>query len=67
MADDRNPKTLQDQIDQNLRRIYENIVEEPLPEKFFDLISELEALDDAPAQDARGGAPSGNDTLHSRD
>ena len=45
MEDDRRPKSLQDQIDQNLRRIYENIAEEPLPERFFELISELEALD----------------------
>ena len=65
MADDRRPQSLQDQIDQNLRRIYENIVEEPLPDRFFELINELEALD-CP-ESSQGGAPSGKSTLHSKE
>ena len=41
------PKTAQPEWADGLRKLYENVVEEPLPDSFKDL---LDKLDDSPAK-----------------
>ncbi len=37
---------MRDYIGQNLRTLYQRVVEEPVPEKFIELLKQLDAKDD---------------------
>ncbi|MEO0861192.1 MAG: NepR family anti-sigma factor [Pseudomonadota bacterium] len=37
----KNPSSLDRQIDENLRRVYDDTLKEELPERFLDLIAQL--------------------------
>ncbi|MGR3572314.1 NepR family anti-sigma factor [Brevirhabdus sp.] len=39
---DRDPSTVSRQIDENLKRVYQEVVEEDLPDRFKDLLSKLQ-------------------------
>ncbi|MEQ9259459.1 MAG: NepR family anti-sigma factor [Roseovarius sp.] len=43
---------MQQQIDDNLRRVYSDTVDEPLPDRFTQLLDQLRAQDSAEPQDA---------------
>ncbi|HBM60754.1 NepR family anti-sigma factor [Salipiger marinus] len=49
----RNPKEAE-VIDENLRRVYQDMLDEKVPDRFLDLISQLKSQDEAPAPDAAG-------------
>lgn len=52
MANTRRTPRLQQQIDDNLRRVYSDTVDEPLPDRFTQLLDQLRAQDSAEPQDA---------------
>lgn len=38
-------------IDENLKRVYQDMLDEKVPDRFLDLIAQLKSLDDAPSED----------------
>ncbi|WP_338092667.1 NepR family anti-sigma factor [Salipiger mangrovisoli] len=45
-------------IDENLKRVYQDMLEEQVPDRFLDLIAQLRAQDDqgSTGDDGKGGA-----------
>ena len=43
-----------DSIDQNLRRVYQRVIEEDVPDRFKDLLSQLKAKDGKGEQEGSG-------------
>ena len=46
MVQDDRKSRLDEQIDENLRRVYQNTLEESIPERFQDLLRQLKERDD---------------------
>lgn len=46
MAQDKNEKDLDRDIDANLRRVYEDVLSEPVPERFKELLERLKSAED---------------------
>ncbi len=45
MADEKNGSNYDQQIDENLKRVYQEIIEEQVPDRFQDLLNQLRAQD----------------------
>ncbi|MEO0390170.1 MAG: NepR family anti-sigma factor [Pseudomonadota bacterium] len=56
MAQKKRPSKIEQEIDQNIKRAFDDIAEQELPSRFTDLLNQLRAQD---APDARGN---GNDS-----
>ena len=46
MAHEEKNKTQEDEIDVNLKRVYQEVVEEEIPDRFRDLLNQLRTQDD---------------------
>ncbi len=51
MASEKQKTDIDEQIDKNLRRVYEQTSTEELPDKFLDLIAKLKAGEEVPQDD----------------
>jgi len=54
MANDTNKQTDGDAIDENLKRVYDDMLNQEVPDRFKDLLAQLKAQD-AAADDTSGG------------
>tara|TARA_R110001606_G_scaffold348417_1_gene497944 strand:+ start:328 stop:498 length:171 start_codon:yes stop_codon:yes gene_type:complete len=55
MARKTDPSKTSQQIDENLKRVYDDALQEKLPERFLDLIRRLKDADNARRQDDDDG------------
>jgi hypothetical protein len=46
MSETRKKKTVDEQIDDNLKRVYQEAASEPLPDKFLSLLAQLKAKEE---------------------
>ncbi len=53
MANDSKKQTGGDTIDENLKRVYDDMLSQDVPDRFKDLLAQLKAQDDA--EDQSGG------------
>jgi hypothetical protein len=53
MADDKGKTRLHEQIDENLKRVYEESLSEEIPDRFKDLIARLRAREGGPREGGR--------------
>ncbi|MGX0877061.1 hemerythrin-like domain-containing protein [Roseovarius sp. MBR-154] len=57
MTNKRRTSRLQQQIDDNLRRVYSDTVKEPLPDRFSQLLDQLRAQESDEPQEHSGQSP----------
>jgi len=51
MPSQRKSPTVDDQIDENLKRVYEDVLTEAVPDRFLDLLAQLRATEAPPQPD----------------
>ena len=56
MARDKDQSSEDDVINANLKRVYDDILQQDVPDRFKDLLSQLKAQDPADENGADGGA-----------
>lgn len=54
MAREKTRKVQKDEIDANLKRVYQAVVDEEVPERFLDLLAKLKDQDEQPDRDGSG-------------
>ncbi len=51
MPSQRKTPTVDDQIDENLKRVYQDVLTEAVPDRFLDLLAQLRATEAPPPPD----------------
>ncbi|MEO1549983.1 MAG: NepR family anti-sigma factor [Pseudomonadota bacterium] len=58
MASEKPKSSVEQQIDENLKRVYNAAMEDKVPDKFLDLLSQLKAKETANKKDRTDGSDS---------